>query len=174
MLKNNRGVTITALVVTLIIMLILAAVTMTITINTSKTVDLKELVSNMELIRTSAQGYSDRYLDSDPSQLPGVHNSTVTNIMGTLIGTTTSGEGEAVEISEYWYQLDEAALKEMSIDIKLKDDEAYFIDYQSNEVAYVKSTIPVDGSYPGVTTTSGKIVYFYSQIKSLKADQVGN
>lgn len=175
MFKNNHGVTLTILVITIIIMLILAAVTMSININTSKTIDLKELVVNMELIRTSAQGYADRYVgtEGDIENLPGINSSYVNGIMGTLIGSTHEDD-DAIELSTYWFLLDQEALDTMGLDIKLQEHEAYFVDYKTMEVAYVKSTTPVNGTYPGITTKDEKVLYFYDQIKNLKADDIGN
>lgn len=191
MFKSNHGVTLTVLVVTIIIMLILAAVTMSININTNKSVELKELVVNMELIKTSAQGFSDRYLGTEEEdKLPGFTPTYINTLMGTLIGTTQE-EDVPAQISQYWRQLDADAFKEMGIDIKLDGEEAYFVDYASMDVAYVKSTIPVNGTYPGIVTKNSKssvpgsggsgsvingekVVYFYDQIKNLKADDVAN
>ncbi len=172
MLRNNHGLTITILVITVIIMLILAAVTMSININTNKSVELKTLVTNMEMIRTSAQGFSDRYKGIDNTKLPGTNNGYTNQIIGKIIGDT-EGTDDPTQISAYWYLLDQDALNAMNVDIQLEGGERYFVDYENMEVVYVKSLEMTNNYYPGVIRKSDKkVLYFYEQIKSLKIDDV--
>lgn len=176
MLRNNHGLTITILVITVIIMLILAAVTMSININTNKGVELKTLVTNMEMIRTSAQGFSDRYKGIDDTKLPGTRETergSINNVIGLIIGYTQGEDENAVKISPYWYLLDQDALNAMNVDIQLEGDERYMVDYENMEVVYVKSLELTDGIYPGIIRKSDKkVLYFYDQLKNVKIDDV--
>ena len=175
MLRNNKGITLTILVVTIIVMLILAAVTMSININTNKTVDLKAVVANMELIRNAAQAYSDKYFDNEVEGviLPGTKNGSTDAIIQRLLQEIYE-EGTEMEVSQYWYKLDNEALKQMNIDIELFDDEAYFVDYNSMNVAYIKHSELEDNKYPGFRDRNVNYLYFYDQLKNLKTDQLGN
>ena len=62
MLKNEKGVTITILVVTIVVLLILASVVMSINMSLNTTVNLKQVVSNMEIIKSTASQYRAKYL----------------------------------------------------------------------------------------------------------------
>ena len=175
MLRSNKGITLTILVITIIIMIVLAAVTMSINIGTSKTVDVKVVVANMELIKQSAQSIADKYFDNEVSgiTLPGIKNYESDSIVNKLMEEIYE-EGTELIISQYWYRLDNSALKEMNIDIELNGDEAYFVDYQNMDVAYVKSKTISNGKYPGFRDRNGNYLYFYSQLKNIKSDQLGN
>ena len=62
MVKNEKGITLMILVVTIIVIIILAGVVMSINMNLNKSVELKEVLANMEMIRTAAAPYRDKYI----------------------------------------------------------------------------------------------------------------
>lgn len=176
MLRKENGVTVTILVVTIIVLLILAYVIMALNLNLNKTVDLKEITSNLELIRMTASDYKAKYLeDEDPDNpsgnFPGEHCS-----MDGMIGELLNYSGQTGAVSKYWYKIDKVALEEMNIDITLKDNEAYLVDYNSLNVAYVKDEKEKDENnfYKGILKKDGNYAYFYDEIKNLKTDDIAD
>ncbi len=183
MYKNNKGITLTILVITIVIMLILATITMSINININKTVDLKTIVANMELIKTAAQAYADKYFEGTSADgediinseitLPGIKNGISQSIITRLLNEIRL-EDEEIVVSNYWYMVDNDALKTMNIDLTLNGNERYFIDYKNMNVAYIKDTNLKNNKYPGFIDRNGHYLYFYEQLKNVKTDQLGN
>lgn len=176
MLRKENGVTMTILVVTIIVLLILASVIMALNLNLNKTVDLKEITSNLELIKMTASDYRTKYLENeDPDNpsgnFPGEHCDE-----GNIIGDLLIYSGQEGAISKYWYKIDKEALKEMNLDITLKDNEAYLVDYSSLNVAYIKDENQKDENncYKGILKKDGNYAYFYNEIKNLKTDDIAD
>lgn len=165
MTKNEKGITLMILIITIIVILILAGVVMSINMSLNKSIDLKEIVSNMELIKASASMYREKYIDETviekneengtttyylPEQFVGIQESGATQ--GTIINSLLRYGGKSSETlldsANYWYRLDQDALDKMNIDIKL-NNEYYFVNYSTLSVAYCKAE--QDGSqYMGV------------------------
>ena len=192
MTKNERGITLMILVVTIIVILILAGVVMSINMNINKSVDLKEIVANMELIKSVGTQYRDKYIDETiieknetdgtvtyhlPKQFVGTHEVALNQ--GTMINNLLRFGGKEqetlLETSNYWYRLEQKDLDEFKLDIKL-NNEYYFLNYSTLSVAYCKDE--KDGSqYKGVKIKKNnreKYVYFYDDLKNVKTREVRN
>lgn len=186
MLKKQSGVTLTVLIITVVVLLILASVIMSINMRLNKTVDLKEIQANMETLKMVASEYRTKYLDDETedasgnikisNNFVGIHCTSDSN--GEIISALLKYRGNIGKLSNYWFQLDSSNIDQLGTDIKLKDDELYFINYETLDVAYCKKTTETgpDGTkcYQGVKTKKGEYNYFYSDIKNLKTDEVSN
>jgi len=194
MLKREKGVTLTILVVTIIVMLILAGVIMSINMNLNKTTDLKEVVSNMELIKMIAADYRNKYISETVVEIDENNNKIVTisdkfkgthldpqnasDIIMSLLGYSNKTQLGIDETGYYWFRLDKKDLEEIGID-NIKDNELYFVNYQTLDIAYCKNERDSESNYKGVKavvkTAKGKkekYVYFYSELKNVKTDEV--
>ncbi len=184
MLKNEKGVTITILVVTIVVLLILASVVMSINMGLNTTVNLKQVVSNMEIIKSTASQYRAKYLEDTVTDEIG--NVTVSDkFIGkhcdptsnrTVISKLLAYKG-STEISDYWFELNYENIEELSKEIKIEKDDLYFINYENLDVAYCKNIKEVSKNkeyYQGIKTKAGVYKYFYEDLKNLKTDEVGN
>ena len=187
MLKKQSGITLTVLIITVVVLLILASVIMSINMRLNKTVDLKEIQANMETIKIVASEYRTKYLDDETEDISGniqISNKfvgkhcTSSNSSGEIISALLEYRENIGKLSNYWFQLDSSNIDALGTGIKLKDDELYFINYETLDIAYCKKTTEtgVDGKkcYQGVKTKKGEYNYFYSDIKNLKTDEVSN
>lgn len=192
MLKNEKGITITILIVTIIVMLILAGVIMSINMSLNKSADLKEIVSNMELIRSSASIYRDKYIDETVTkEEDGITTYTIsdkfigtkTNINNTSTDTmykllSYSNKSMLGDVPYYWFELSQDDLDTLGIDITLNNDK-YFVNYKTLSVAYCKNEKDEQSNYKGILARKDgrkneKYYYFYEDIKNLKTDEVRN
>ncbi len=71
MIKNEKGVTLVALIITIIVMIILASITIAASTNLNKETQLKNLQTNMMLIQAKAEEIYNKYECGDISELPG-------------------------------------------------------------------------------------------------------
>ena len=186
MLKKQSGVTLTVLIITVVVLLILASVIMSINMRLNKTVDLKEIQANMETLKIVASEYRAKYLDDETVDSSGnvkisnnfVGRHCIPNSSNEIILALLQYRGNIGKMSNYWFQLDSSNIDQLGTDIKLKDDELYFINYENLDVAYCKKTTETGKNgtkcYQGIKTKKGEYNYFYSDIKDLKTDEVSN
>lgn len=193
MLKNEKGITLTILVVTIIVMLILAGVIMSINMNLNKEADLKEIVSNMELIRSAASIYRDKYIDETVTT-EGDDGVKIYTISDKFIGTKTNINNTSTDTMYkllsysnksmlgdepyYWFELSQDDLNTLGIDITLNNDK-YFVNYKTLSVAYCQNERDEQSNYKGILARKDgrkneKYYYFYEDVKNLKTDEVRN
>ncbi len=172
MVKNEKGITLMILVVTIIVIIILAGVVMSINMNLNKSVELKEVLANMEMIRTAAAPYRDKYIgDTVEEKVTDKDNveSIIYHISDKFIGEhldpknsemmnsllNYAGEDTITPDAHYWFKLDKEALEKLNINLKTtnsgKDGEdVYFINYSELEVGYCKNKKDDRGYYVGI------------------------
>ena len=199
-MKNQKGITLVALVVTIIVLLILAGVVMSINMNLNKSVELKEVLANMEMIRTAAAPYRDKYIGDTvieevegeidiyhiSDKFIGEHVDPINSeMMNSLLNY--AGEDTITSDAHYWFKLDKEALEKLNINLETtnsgKDDEdVYLINYSKLEVGYCKNKKDDRGYYVGIKVRKRfggsadpikeKYVYFYKTLKDVKTKEV--
>lgn len=142
-LKNKNGITIVALVITVVVMLILVGVTIEMGTKSIDESEKQDIITNMISIKTKAKIVKDKYNFKDIENLVGT----------TLLGNSNYNTGAiesilAKEKSDYyiWTQ-DDLNNQELS-SIKVDEDNFYIIYYGDNsngiEVYYSKG---INGKY---------------------------
>lgn len=137
MLKNNRGITLTLLIVTVIVILILASIA----INSSYTVltrtRLQNAATNMKLIQTKVESMNEEYEFNNTSS-------------GEYIGTPVvdpsylNSYGVIILPDDKWYIWDRDILASLGFDKDMlkevepeqKDKEKYIVNYSTGEVIF--------------------------------------
>ena len=153
-MKNNKGITLVALVITIIIMAILAGFTVT-TTNLVEKSQSQKILSDMVLIQTKVKIIMDKvaFNDNDTSIYVGKKLADAPNKAQIVGEALTASE----QLKETYYIYDNATLKSINLEgIKLDDGEVYIVDYSDGDVIAPK----------GVTLTSGKTVYRLSEVQN--------
>jgi Tfp pilus assembly protein PilE len=151
MLKNNKGVTLTMLVITIIVILILASTTITASTLLIRDTKAKTLASNMILLQGKVEELYEKYdFMGDESILVG---EKYTNSLSSY-GITEEDYTEADDVN-FWYSLDEDNLTNLGFDKDMLDNGAkYIVNYKTSEVIYTL----------GVEVESGNRKYKLSDI----------
>ena len=134
MLKNNKGITMIALVITIIILLVLTGISVNTGFSTIKEFRAGRVISNLTMVKAKAEVIYEEY------QFNGTP----------LVGTT----GEKIELSDEekrllgsdfdiwtWYQWDTSILEEQGLDKEMLGTNEYFlVNYENAEIVYTKGT----------------------------------
>lgn len=139
-LKDNKGVTLVALTITIIVLLIIASIAIYSGSDTIKNAKLESLKTNMLLIQAKAKEYCEEAsfklgTEENPS------NEKISNAKNSLKGTEqnadipdyiTKEEGK----KEYIYKLETSNLQEMGINGVESDDKngRYYVKYNLTDV----------------------------------------
>lgn len=139
MIKNNKGVTLVVLTITIITMLIILGISVTTATNLLKETNTRKLKTNLHLIEARAQTLLDDYL---------------------FDGTDNLGKETTKDISKYGWTENElqfiyrewnkTMLKDQGIDVKnMASNEIFIIQYdvinERVDVASVRGIVDVDG-----------------------------
>jgi Tfp pilus assembly protein PilE len=151
MRRNVKGVTLTVLVITIIVILILAGVTFNTTTDLLYDSKLKTNITNLRLVQMQAENLYEKY-----------------SFDGDTMDTTTMGEKAQasdlskcnISTSEDWYKWTKDTLANNGLDTEmLSSDTGFFlVNYDTNEVAISK----------GYTAKSGTKYYTLSDMLNLK------
>ena len=149
MLKNNRGVTLTALIIMVLVLLIIVGTTVICSTDILRNSDKSKLKSNLYLVKARAETLLEDYL------FDGTDN----------LGTeATDSQIEAVGFDEYTgnyiYRVwDATKLTEEGIDVdSVKDSEVFIVQYDlTNDSVDVASTI-------GYEDEDGNEIYILSEL----------
>lgn len=118
-IKNNKGITLVALVITVIILAILAGVSVSLGINITSTAKFENVETNLLLIQSKCKIMAEQKYIGEISEED-------------LYGTEQT-EGEYIG----WYLLSQADLNSMGLtDVKAEDN--YYVDYDNDDVAIGK------------------------------------
>lgn len=136
---SNKGITLVSLVITIIVMLILAGVTITVGYSIVEKANLENLKTNMLLIQAKAKTSLEEYhFSKDETNLIGTKISDADkNIIIKLNNTI------GTDVIDNWYYLQDTDLEQMSLsNIKLPKNEYYLVKYDEEnldvEVLYTK------------------------------------
>lgn len=137
MLKNNKGVTLTVLVVTIIVIIILAGVTISSSDSLIKNTKVKNMVTNMYLIQAKAEALYEEYQ---------FNNTDTDNYVGSPTADVTS-YGESAGAEDKWYIWDQTTITQLGFDENMLSSGGDFIvNYATGEVIYTKGLKDDDGN----------------------------
>lgn len=140
-MKNNKGITIMMLIITIIILVMLAGTTAYISDRITKQVKVENVKTNMLLIQAHIKTIGEKHTFDDANEL-----------VGTL--ETIDTEKYGVESDKEYYLLSEQDL----IDLNLSNIEyldGYYVCYDTEEVIFIR----------GVKNSEGKVLYTLTQMK---------
>lgn len=135
MLKNNKGVTLTVLVVTIIVIIILAGVTISSSDSLIKNTKVKNMVTNMYLIQAKAEALYEEYQFNGTTTYVGTPTTDVTSY------------GESAGSEDKWYIWDQTTITQLGFDENMLSSGGDFIvNYATGEVIYTKGLKDDDGN----------------------------
>lgn len=139
MLKNQNGVTVAALVVTIIVLGILASVTISVTTDLMTDYKVKTYITNMLLVQGKAESLYEKY------QFEGTSD---TDIGSEYMGTKTDLNSletfkkylDGTNNDKYWYKWTQNTLSKNGLDPEMltSGSEYYLVNYETEEVIYSK------------------------------------
>lgn len=129
-MKNNNGITLTTLIITIIVLIILAGVTITIGYDVVEKAKLENIKTNMLLIQAQTKTALEEYnFSKDETKLIGTKLSdSDTNIVQKLnnAGITTIDD---------WYYLQDEDYQEMNLsDVKPEENEYFLVKYDKENL----------------------------------------
>lgn len=159
MLRNEKGVTMAMLIITVIVMVVVASIAMTAGSNLRKKTELADRISQMQLIQAKAEEIYNEHLYKG-SKLLGQE--------------VTLNEGDEIR-NEKWYKLSSEDMKSMGIDFTPTDEYYYCVKYdlteENSEEGVDKEDIdPIDVYYSGgYESTNGNMYYTLEKLKDLES-----
>ena len=151
-IKENKGITLVALVVTIVVLLIIAGIGINYGIDTIKRAQLEELRTNMLLIEAKAKEYVEEAnfkmgKSPDDAKKAEVRQEVYVDTAKLLPSTNVSAP-PSIPVSEC-YLVTEDTMKSWGLeDIKLEDGEEYLIKFDdTNATVEVYNTLGYDGKY---------------------------
>lgn len=132
--SNEKGITLTTLVVTIIVIAIIASVSVYVGTDIVKQANLQNVNTNMMLIQAKVKTISEQAkFNKDTSNYKGkklievVGNRKVDELVSNSI----------IEDQEKYYLLSQDDLNEMGFE-KIQIEDGYIVNYETNEIIYVK------------------------------------
>ena len=150
MLKSNKGVTIIALVTTIVILIILTGVSLTAGYSSLEKVRVGRIITNMTLVKAKADNLYEEYQFSNDETILGEKskisnlNVTLSDVEKTLIqNAALENKNISSDLSNWdWYLWNKEKLQEQGLDSKiLKNNEVFYVNYESGEVLYSTGTV---------------------------------
>lgn len=132
--KGEKGITLATLVVTIIVIAILASISVYTGTNIIKKTNLQNINTNMMLIQAKTKTIAEQAkFNKDTSNYKGMKLTDVTQneFVEKLISN------HVIEDQANWYLLSQSDLNEMGLE-KIKIEEGYLVNYNTEEVMYVK------------------------------------
>ena len=151
--KNEKGVTLIALIITIIILMIIAGISIYNGRDVLKNAKLEELRTNMLLIQAKSKEYIEQAtfqmgINSDDSKKAEVRQEVYVNDAGLEKADSVPSQFKISDTSTcYW--LTEAAQQKWGLEeIKLEDQEKYLIQFdEENQIVEVYNTLGYDEKY---------------------------
>lgn len=157
---KEKGITLIALVITIVVLLILVGIMIDAGDNIIKSANLQAAITNMLMIQTKVRILSDEAnFEGKDSILVGTKLSTIVSGSQNAMINSLKQNGVFTEPEkENLYLLDGSHLIQMGLEnIKLKSDEYYIVNYQTDEVIYTK----------GIEDKNGTIYYKLSELANV-------
>ena len=155
MLKENKGITIIALVVTIVVLLILASVTINGVIQGVDESEENKLLSEISMVQNAiTQRYTKYKLTKDRDMLVGtrIQTSTLEDVPNTITWKVTQFDETNNPEKEY-YRLSKLDLSKLGLSGDDKSHSSYVVNYSTGEVYNETSK----------QTKSGKVLYVTNQ-----------
>ena len=155
MLKENKGITIIALVVTIVVLLILASVTINGVIQGVDESEENKLLSELSMVQHAVtQRYTKYELTKDRDVLVGtkIQTSTLENVPNTINWKVTQFD-EINNPEREYYRVNKSDLVKLGLSGDDKTDSSYVVNYSTGEVYNETSK----------QTKSGKVLYLTNQ-----------
>ncbi len=131
---EEKGVTLTTLVITIIVMIIIASVGIYVGNNMIKQANLQNVNTNMMLIQAKTKTISEQAkFNKDTSNYKGIK-------LIEVVGNKKIDElvsNHVIEDEDNYYLLSQNDLNEMGLE-KIEISEGYVVNYDTNEIIYVK------------------------------------
>lgn len=140
---NEKGITMVTLVITVIVLIIITSIGIATGTDIIKKADLQNINTNMMLIQAKVKTISEQ----------AKFNKDTSNYKGTKLTDITGNEQiDKLQITdkENCYLLSQADLNEMGLE-KITIDDGYIVNYNTNEVMYVKGFETADETYYNLT-----------------------
>lgn len=154
---KNKGITLTSLIITIVVLIILAGITITIGKNIIEKANLESLKTNMLLIQAEVKASLEEYI--------------FTKDEATLIGTKIEDKDTkiiqklnkaGINNIENWYYLDDTNFKEMNLsDVKPNKGEYFLIKYD-------KESLEVEVLHTTGYTKNGQTKYTLTDLKNVE------
>ena len=133
MLKDDKGITMTSLVIMIIVLLILASVSVTTGYSGIKEIRIGRIVSNMTMVKAKAETIYEANQFNEENligQKSDINSISISSVEQNLIGA----------ISGDWYKWDKSVLKGQGLDPNMLsgDNEYFLVNYEKPEVIYSK------------------------------------
>lgn len=155
-MKSDKGVTILMLVITIIVLMIIAGISINTSVFFMNNVRVGRIVANMELVQAKVEIIYEEYQFQGENRKEEV-----------LVGDLVQGEeirnqisdkdkallqthyGEGIFESNLWYKWDRNTLKEQGLDMNMLDaeDAIFWVNYEYSEIIYSIGTIIDNTSY---------------------------
>ena len=134
--KNNKGITLVALVITIIILLILASITIYSGKESIKKAQLESLKTNMLLIKAKAKEYVEQASFKNGVNKSEISEEAKNELKGKEANASDySKQNITINGGEILYKLTSDNLKEMGLkDVKLGSNEEYLVKYNIKDV----------------------------------------
>ena len=139
MLKNNKGVTLSILVVTIIVIMILAGITVTTSNLLIRDTKAKATISNMYLLKGKIEAlyddfqFSGKGVDDANNGLVGDHVSS-SSVSQYYTNPTDAPSGTA---ADRWFKIVSSDLPDLGMDTSMLPSSAfYYVNYETGEVIY--------------------------------------
>lgn len=161
MLKNEKGITMAMLIITVIVMAVIASIAMTAGSNLRKKTELADRISQMQLIQAKVE---DAYNE---------HLYRGTSLLGTEM--TFDAVGDEITAGEKWYKLDAEDMEKIGVDFAPTSDLYYCVKYDLtheddaegvNKEENEDINIYYSGGYE---STNGKTYYTLNKLKDLES-----
>ena len=147
--KNEKGITIVALVIIIIILIILAGVSITLGGDVIKSAKLQSINTNMLLIQAKAKViFEESNFNKDETLLKGTKVSQITENQEVLKLISES----IIEDVENSYVLSQEDLDEIGL-YNIDIEDGYIVNYQTEEIIYVKGFKLKDTTYYKLSQT---------------------
>lgn len=134
--KNNKGITLIALTITIIILLILASITIYSGKESIKKTQLESLKTNMLLIKAKAKEYVEQASFKNGVNKSEISEEAKNELKGKEANASDySKQNITINGGEILYKLTSDNLKEMGLkDVKLGSNEEYLVKYNIKDV----------------------------------------
>ncbi|MBR3254849.1 MAG: type II secretion system protein [Clostridia bacterium] len=136
MLKEEKGITLIALIVTIVVLIILAGITITGTIQGVDQAKNNTLLANLDMIHHAITERETKYkLTKDSSLLVGtkVDISSLTDVPSEIEWKVVQFDGLNNPEREY-YRLSSTNLKELGLSTEVSNSASYIVNYYTGEV----------------------------------------